>query len=105
MTVSRRLSVNSVGEKIMSSTIPQTAPNFEIVKEWFGKNGLKSRLICCLYKGTWCYALDYNNCKESVDIPVRKTLTGLHVDVPLFVPKLYRVEVPKLINAREAKSA
>lgn len=99
------LTALNVGVRVMFKAIPQESPNFEIVKEWYGKNGVKSRLIRCLYNGCWSYALDYNNCRESVDISIRKNDTGIHIDIPCIIPKKYINEVRNLICWREAQPA
>lgn len=83
----------------------QTVDNFEILKEWYGRNGIKSRLIRCWYKGSWCYALDYNNCRESVDIDIRRSPLGIQINIPEIVPKLYKKEVRRLICIKEEQFA
>lgn len=92
--------MRSVGVRSM-----ENSENFEIIKEWFGEKGtLTSRLIRCFYKGAWNYALDYNCCKESVDITVVRSPLGLRVSIPAFIPKRYLREVPSLILSREAQT-
>lgn len=78
--------------------------SFEILKEWEGKNGVKARLSRCMVQSCWCYALDYRNCMDTVDIEVKRTPIGVTVIFPLDMPSSYKREVKELIKKAELMS-
>ena len=75
--------------------------SFEILKEWEGKNGIKARLSRSFFKSSWCYSLDFQNCKNTVDIEVKRTPIGVSVSFPSDMPCSYKREVKELIKKAE----